>query len=419
MTDDAAASADDSPSPAGSRDEAWAEALLDDVVDLLRLGETIRSDAVERAVRAVPRHRFASETLVEEVYDPYVAVPVAAAEHGGTLAPLSIQIMLLEEAGIAPRARVGECGSGGYAAALARELVGPRGEVVSIAAPGGTDRVNRLLTEAGYDDVRVVHAGTEGPVPGLEPLDVLLINESVWEVPPEWGRWLAADGRLVLPLQIKGLTLAIAFDRAGDRLVSTSVQHCDYAFPDSAAAHGPVFVGVGDLAFRFDDEGPLQPQKLHRLGRAPSAERAEIWTGVHMVPPESVVPLLLYLAAHLPGFCTMTAAPGVDDHGPEELPVPAVLVGASFAGLVMRPAAESAESFEFGVQGFGPERQEVTGLMASCVRAWNELRHTAPRITIVPADTPEDRMPAGQVIEKVHSTVVLSWSPAARCPQGG
>ncbi len=58
--------------------------------------------------------------------------------------------------------RVLEIGSGGYNAALLREIVGDDGQVVTVDIDSEiTDRATRTLAAAGYDDVEVITADAE------------------------------------------------------------------------------------------------------------------------------------------------------------------------------------------------------------------------------------------------------------------
>jgi protein-L-isoaspartate(D-aspartate) O-methyltransferase len=118
----------------------------------------IHSDAVERAVRAVPRHLFTADASLEHAYAADEAVVLkqdtAGVAQSSVSAP-ALVAMMLEQAVVRPGDRVLEIGSGGYNAALLAELVGPSGAVTTVDIdPEVTGRAARCLTAAGYG-----HAG--------------------------------------------------------------------------------------------------------------------------------------------------------------------------------------------------------------------------------------------------------------------
>jgi protein-L-isoaspartate(D-aspartate) O-methyltransferase len=87
---------------------------------------------------------------------------------------------MLEAAGLEPGDRVLEIGSGGYDAALAAELVGPAGRVVSVDIdPEIVANARTALATAGYPQVEVVCAdGEYGHEPGAA-YDAVVVTVNV------------------------------------------------------------------------------------------------------------------------------------------------------------------------------------------------------------------------------------------------
>ncbi|AYV25465.1 hypothetical protein EES41_01805 [Streptomyces sp. ADI95-16] len=73
--------------------------------------------------------------------------------------------------------------------------------------------------------------------------------------------------------------------------------------------------------------------------------------------------------------------------------------------------ANGSSTCEFGVQGFGTDGKAVADAMAAAVHTWDrELWDRAkPRLTVMPAGTPDSALPAGYVVEKSDCRVVIGW----------
>ncbi|MHC5701954.1 hypothetical protein OTC26_010925 [Streptomyces tirandamycinicus] len=94
--------------------------LRHQLVERLRADSHIRTAAVERAFRAVPRHAFAPDVAVEAAYANDI-IPTRHAPDGRVISSVSapwLQVDVLEAARIRPGHRVLEISSGGYNAAL-------------------------------------------------------------------------------------------------------------------------------------------------------------------------------------------------------------------------------------------------------------------------------------------------------------
>lgn len=124
--------------------------LHDKAVDQLIEEGTITSEAVEAAMRAVPRHLFVPEASPEDAYDPFRAFVTKRDADGNALSSVSgmhVQSWMLEHAGIQPGVNVLEVGSGGFNAAL---LAGPDGHVTTV------DYRTPLIFTAGRDTLKHV-----------------------------------------------------------------------------------------------------------------------------------------------------------------------------------------------------------------------------------------------------------------------
>lgn len=389
------------------------------VSELVNAGH-ITSAAVEAAFRTVPRHLFAPEVSVEAAYADDI-VEIKRDERGAlisTMSAPSIQALQLEQAEITPGMNVLEVGSGGYNAALIAELVGTTGQVTTVDIdPEVTDRASRLLEAAGYSRVRVVQADAENGVPEGAPYDRILVTVGAWDIPPTWRRQLAPSGRLVVPLRMKGVTRSLALEVEDGRLVSRSVGICGFVRIQGEGRHDErMWLLRGkQVTLRFDDAVPSEPELLDGvLAREPVAA----WSGVTVARAEPFGTLPFWLMTTLPGFCLLSVDPS--DGGPGVAVEPggrwfpfAAVEGDSFAYLSVRPSGNE-DRVEFGAHGYGPHGGQVAKAIAEQVRQWDrDHRHgPGPRYEVWPADTPDDALPDGTVIDKRHTRVTISWPHA-------
>ena len=137
-------------------------ALVEQIIGRHRQLGLVLPFQVEAALRKVPRHLFTPGVSLQAAYG-LDSVITKRDEHGVMLSTVSAPptiAMMLGQAGELRGRRILEIGSGGYNAALLRELVGPDGSVTTIDIDQEVvDRTRSCLATAGYDDVRVALHG--------------------------------------------------------------------------------------------------------------------------------------------------------------------------------------------------------------------------------------------------------------------
>jgi protein-L-isoaspartate(D-aspartate) O-methyltransferase len=323
---------------------------------------------------------------------------------------------MLEQAGVRPGMRCLEIGSGGYNAALMAELAGEGGEVTTVDIdPEVTGRASRCLAGAGYGRVRVVLADAEGGVPEHAPYDRIIVTAGAWDIPPAWTGQLTANGRLVVPLRMRGLTRSVALDREGARLVSRGHEMCGFVPVRGAGQWRErlVLLHGQDVGLRVDED--RQPVDAEGLRESLLGPRAEAWSGVRFGAMEPFDGLYLWLATCLPGFALLTrqrtqVARGlVDPSSPRG--TPALLDGRSFAYHTFRQVDPETGTYEFGAYAHGPAAAVLAGQMCEHIRTWDrDQRHgPGPQVVVCPAGTPDADLPPGRVIEKRHARVTITW----------
>ena len=386
------------------------------MVEHLRALDAIRSESIADAFARVPRHVFTPGASLADAYAPNSSVLALRDERGivtSTVSAAHIQAVMLEQAGLRPGMRVLEIGSGGYNAALMAELVGDGGQVTTVDIdPAVIDRAHSCLDAAGYHQVRTVAADAEGGVPGNAPYDRIVVTVRAWDIPPAWIAQLTADGRLVVPLRLRGLTRSVALDRVdkpdGAVLSGADIQLCSFVPMQGAGAHADRVVPLLDGRARLHTDGGDERVDPDRLGDAIRGPRTDRWSGVEFDRPDL---LALWLALRLPRFGILTAEQSVVDDGlltgATRQGVPAAFTPDSIAYRTKR-AVPGTDGFETGVLAWGPDADRLAEEHLAAIRDRQQRR---PRIDVAASTTPDTALPDGAfVIDKRSTRIAVSWT---------
>ncbi|WSQ12964.1 methyltransferase, FxLD system [Streptomyces sp. NBC_01231] len=378
--------------------------LRHQLVEQLRADNHIRTAAVERAFRTVPRHVFAPNVAVEATYANDI-IPTRHAPDGRVISSVSapwLQADMLEAARIRPGHRVLEIGSGGYNAALMAELVGPAGHVTTLDIdPAVTEGATRFLSENGYDHVHVVTADAEHPPTGVVPdggFDAIVVTVDTWDLP--WTDALAEGGRLIAPLRLHGYHWAIGFTRDKGALHSDEpLIVCGFVAMQGDGAwqtNRSTVPGTG-VHLSWEDGTPLPVDQLApALTHEPTVNR----TNVTVRGQEPFDALSLYLAGALPGFCRLEVDPDGDNQvlnpPPQHWPGAAIVRarpprGASLAHLATERIGDGDDGmglYEFVVHGYGDQAHVAAHEMAEQVEHWQRNHRGARAPSSRPARQP-------------------------------
>jgi protein-L-isoaspartate(D-aspartate) O-methyltransferase len=407
-------------------DEAQADELRSAMVDRIaaqheRLGLVLGAE-VRRALLTVPRHLFAEgDADLEAAYKDQNAIVTKRNERGVALSSLSapwLQALMIRQAVVQAGMRVLEIGSGGYHAALLREIVGETGQVVTVDIDAEvTDRATRCLTAAGYRDIEVLCADAEYPLTPARTFDAIIVTVGAWDIPPAWSSQLAPEGRLVVPLRTHGITRSWALEHQDGALVSVDQLMCGFVPMQGAGAFRRAYVPLlpDDMVGLWQDED--DDTDTGELAGVLSQPRAEAWSGVTVGPMVSVADLDLWLATTMPGSCLMTARQQAIDDGAVALSwqhgTPALADGPNLAYRAKpRPLDGPDRLHEFGVVAHGPDAAAVARTMTEHISAWDQAGRPSPRLTVLPAGTPDEDLPVGYVLNKRHTRLAISWHTA-------
>lgn len=150
--------------------------------------------------------------------------------------------------------------------------------------------------------------------------------------------------------------------------------------------------------------------------------RHEVATGVTMGAGVSFGSLQLYTATTLSTFCRLAAHRDTDTGVTgiaKDRDAPAILGDASLAYLihVQTRHGEHPEDkeWEWFVHSFGEQGPHLAEQLAATVRDWDRTVRTDdgkdadPALTVHPADTPDELLPAGDVLDKENCRLVFRW----------
>jgi protein-L-isoaspartate(D-aspartate) O-methyltransferase len=156
----------------------------------------IRDDAVIRAMRMVPRHKFVPDEKREFAYGDY-PLPIG---WGQTISQPYIVALMTQLLELKPGEKVLEVGTGsGYQAAVLAEL--PEVEVFTLEIiPELAQTAQERLRALGYTDIHCRQGdGYEG-WPEHGPFDAIIVTAAPDHIPCALTEQLALGGRMVVPV---------------------------------------------------------------------------------------------------------------------------------------------------------------------------------------------------------------------------
>lgn len=172
----------------------------------------LRSERIKLAMLKVPREDFIPNSYRDYAY---LEVPLPLPGERATISCPHSYPLFYEALGLDRGHRFMEVGLGsGYGAALAREIVGPEGLVVSVEIDPATLAFGREnLERAGYRDVVLVEGDGGQGYPDLSPYDRIAVTCACPGMPPPLVEQLATGGSLVAPLFEHGIQNLVLVER--------------------------------------------------------------------------------------------------------------------------------------------------------------------------------------------------------------
>jgi protein-L-isoaspartate(D-aspartate) O-methyltransferase len=404
--------------------------------DRTRLAETLRDSGragavVEAAFLAVPRHLFLPKVEAREAYrDAAITVksdaegrPVSSSTQPGMMA------IMLEQLGLAAGQRVLEIGTGtGYNAAVLARLVGDSGSVVTIDVEADlVEQARANLAAAGVSGVTVVWGDGADGVPAYAPYDRIMVTAGAWDLASQWLAQLNADGRIVLPLSVRGTQLSVVFECTGSGIwVSRSAQRCRFIRMTGASSGPEAVLPLGPRPGLFALVTDGHAPEADALYEALSGPATEISTGLLVAGIAELSDLDLWLTVTEPGL-TKISFMGRRERPADEAPQ-------RFAGLARLGGYARVDSGEFGVAaltsspgaterepgavtitGYGAGGAALASHLAARAAVWDGLGRPGAdslELSAYPAGT----IPPGTdatIIQRPNTTLVATWNQTA------
>lgn len=183
--------------PTKSREEFQAERVAK-VRSLVAQG-LLRTPRIKEALLKVPREDFIPPDYRDYAY---LEVPLPLPGTQATISCPHSYPLFYEALGLEEGHRFLEIGLGsGYGAAVAREVVGADGLVVSVEIDPATFAFGKSnLERAGYADIVLVQGDGGLGYPAMSPYDRIAITAACAEIPAPLVAQLKTDGRLIAPV---------------------------------------------------------------------------------------------------------------------------------------------------------------------------------------------------------------------------
>jgi protein-L-isoaspartate(D-aspartate) O-methyltransferase len=412
-------------------DNREANALHQTLVDQLKSNGYIQSSRVEAAFRAVPRHLFLPGMPLEEVYrDQAIVTKSINGQFVSSSSQPAIMAIMLEQLQLQPGQNVMEIGAGtGYNAALMAHIVGEAGRIVTIDIDEDiVESARAHLAEASFGRVRVVCTDGGLGYPEAAPFDRIILTVNAADITPSWRSQLMPDGRLLLPLLLRGPQASIAFAPVEDRMESLSVNACGFMNLRGAFAEADTVLQLhpepGALSLRLGTTRTLDARNIYELLQGPAQD---LPLPIQVSPRVLFSGLSFWLALHDPLFGTLSAfGPLAEQRVIPELftfsgKIPSISTGGLFSDEAISVLARNPTPLEsdaapdaFGlvVRSFGPAT-ELAVRLKDVVMAWDAAGRPGERqlhVSAYPHDQHHPFNDADVVIAKRWTDFVCNWT---------
>ena len=187
---------------------------------LIRQGY-LKSERMKNAISEVPREDFIPFMYKDYAY---LEVPFPLPGERATISCPHSYPLFYEPLGLDTGHKFLEVGLGsGYGTAIAREIVGPKGLVVSVEIdPLTFEFARKNLESKGYDDIILVKGDGGLGYAEMAPYDRICITAACIEIPPPLIEQLRIGGRLIAPMEEFGSQNLVLLEKS-DKGISKKV----------------------------------------------------------------------------------------------------------------------------------------------------------------------------------------------------
>jgi protein-L-isoaspartate(D-aspartate) O-methyltransferase len=172
----------------------------------------LKSELIRDAMLKVKREDFIPSPYRDYAY---LEVPIPLPGENATISCPHSYPLFYEPLGLGEGQRFLEIGLGsGYGSALAREVVGPGGLVVSVEIdPITFEFARNNLKKAGYDDIVLVLGDGGLGYPEKAPYDRICITAACPDIPPPLTEQLKEEGKLIAPVLEDGVQNLVLMEK--------------------------------------------------------------------------------------------------------------------------------------------------------------------------------------------------------------
>lgn len=191
-------------------------------VDWLIRHGYLKSERIRMAMLVVRREDFIPDAYRDYAYEE---VPLPLPGQRATISCPHSYPLFYEPLGLGEGQRFLEIGLGsGYGTALAREIVGGDGLVVSVEIDPVTLSFARgNLERAGYRDIVIVEGDGGLGSPNRAPFDSICVTAACPEVPPPLLQQLGRGGRLLAPVLERRIQMLTLFREDQGKIERTQI----------------------------------------------------------------------------------------------------------------------------------------------------------------------------------------------------
>ncbi|MEV4285475.1 methyltransferase, FxLD system [Nonomuraea bangladeshensis] len=420
-----------STSPSSPATPTFKEPAISTTVDPTKLREAMVAKYIDSghlctpeiidAFRAVERHTFIPDADVEAAYVDD-AVPIKHDTDGEMISCISAPSIVatqLEQIGARPGHNVLEAGAAtGYNAAILGHLVAPNGHVWTIDVDQDlVDTARKHLAAARVDNVTAVLGDGAAGLPEHAPFDRIQFTVGAGDIPTKVLEQLAPDGRLVIPMRIRGsISRSFAFERDGDIWKTVSCEMATFV-PLRKGICDDIYTrvqiaGEGDVHLETFSEQLVDREAMRTILDTPAHP---VHTGVKFRQGDPWQWVYLWLACVLPnGLSRMPGQrTGFTPHF--AWGSMAALDRDTLAYLTIREGEDTKGRFwAIGVIGHGLRADVLAAQVAAAIEEWDRdygNHAPAPGFRMVTGDR-RDQLQASDprfVIDKPASRLVVDW----------
>ena len=191
----------------------------------------VKNEAVLRAMKCVPRHLFAADKYLNEVYCDY-PLPIGFKQ---TISQPYLVALMTERLRLEPQHKVLEIGTGcGYQTAVLAEIVK---EVYTVEIiPQLAAQANKNLKRLGYENIYNKQGDGLTSWEGEAPFDRIIVTAAPHRLPQALVKQLRVNGYMIVPIGVYPQVLYQIFRKSEQQIEPQIISHVAFVPMTGAVA---------------------------------------------------------------------------------------------------------------------------------------------------------------------------------------